>query len=229
MNVREYEFPLAPMHFAATRLTLYLCPSDRDGYGTNFRFCTGASHLDVDWERSPPYSTRRDAGAFAWREVGIRNSDIVDGLSNTAAASEKLRGSGSQATFDRTRDVWISGFGDLTGRYPTIEEAIAVCSSLSGPPAEFFAYNGWSFGADGHWLSLYNHLLSPNSKIPDCTMGTNRSIGFGQGNSRANGWHAGVVNVLLLDGAVRSVSDNVDLGLWRGLATRNGGDSVLSE
>jgi hypothetical protein len=34
--------------------------------------------------------------------------------------------------------------------------------------------------------------------------------------------------VLLCDGSARFVGENIDLGIWRGLATRNGGE-ILGE
>jgi hypothetical protein len=38
-------------------------------------------------------------------------------------------------------------------------------------------------------------------------------------------YHVGIVNVLLMDGSVRSVSDNIDLGVWRAAGTRSGGEA----
>jgi hypothetical protein len=35
-----------------------------------------------------------------------------------------------------------------------------------------------------------------------------------------------MVNSLLADGSVRNISSNVDLGTWRALGTRNGGEVV---
>jgi prepilin-type processing-associated H-X9-DG protein len=42
--------------------------------------------------------------------------------------------------------------------------------------------------------------------------------------SRSN--HPGVVNVALVDGSVQSVTDGVDLNVWRAMATRNGAEVV---
>jgi type II secretory pathway pseudopilin PulG len=36
-------------------------------------------------------------------------------------------------------------------------------------------------------------------------------------------YHAGIVQVILMDGSARSVSENIDLGVWRALGTRNNG------
>ncbi|MEZ6145981.1 MAG: hypothetical protein R3B91_11310 [Planctomycetaceae bacterium] len=41
-------------------------------------------------------------------------------------------------------------------------------------------------------------------------------------------WHVNIVNSLLMDGSVRSISENIDLQTWRNLAERNDGQ-VLGE
>ncbi len=42
----------------------------------------------------------------------------------------------------------------------------------------------------------------------------------------ARSYHPGVVNVVLMDGSVRSVSDSIRLDIWRGLSTRNGREVI---
>ena len=74
----------------------------------------------------------------------------------------------------------------------------------------------------------YNHVAAPNGR-------TCASLGFP--GTMANmamqvppsSQHPGGVNVLMGDGAVRFVKDSVSLGTWRGLGTRNGGESISSD
>ncbi|MBW3543080.1 MAG: DUF1559 domain-containing protein [Planctomycetes bacterium] len=40
----------------------------------------------------------------------------------------------------------------------------------------------------------------------------------------ARSMHAGGVHVALCDGSARFISENLNLGIWRGLATRCGGE-----
>ena len=42
---------------------------------------------------------------------------------------------------------------------------------------------------------------------------------------KASSHHTGGVNVLMLDGAVRFASDNIDLGVWQAISTRAGGET----
>ena len=37
-------------------------------------------------------------------------------------------------------------------------------------------------------------------------------------------YHAGIVNVVLMDGSVRTVEGTIDLRVWRALGTRAGGE-----
>ena len=71
--------------------------------------------------------------------------------------------------------------------------------------------------------TLYNHFYSPNSKQFDCGNGSHN-----YGLTAARSRHIGGVTTLLGDGSVRFVGDNVDLAIWRGSATRSGGE-VLGE
>ncbi|MCA9083883.1 MAG: DUF1559 domain-containing protein, partial [Planctomycetaceae bacterium] len=65
----------------------------------------------------------------------------------------------------------------------------------------------------------YQHINVPNS----------RSCGFqpaGKAAMAANSRHTGGVFVLLCDGAVRFVSDSIDLGVWRAVGTRAGSEVI---
>ena len=41
-------------------------------------------------------------------------------------------------------------------------------------------------------------------------------------------YHTGVVNAVLVDGSVRTISENISLDIWRALGTRDNGE-VLGE
>ena len=40
----------------------------------------------------------------------------------------------------------------------------------------------------------------------------------------AGSYHIGIVNVFIMDGSVRSMSDGINLTVWRSLGTRAGGE-----
>jgi hypothetical protein len=89
----------------------------------------------------------------------------------------------------------------------------------------------WSWGG-GSWLfsgfgnTWYNHVHAPNSRSPDCVM-SRAGIGITTtGAHTARSHHSGGVHTALADGAVRFISDAIDLDLWRSLGTEDGGEIV---
>ena len=40
----------------------------------------------------------------------------------------------------------------------------------------------------------------------------------------ARSYHSGVVNTVMMDGSVHAVADSIQLDVWRGMATRAGGE-----
>jgi prepilin-type processing-associated H-X9-DG protein len=68
----------------------------------------------------------------------------------------------------------------------------------------------------------YNHVLPPNSRIPDCMDSTWDH--FSEGAITARSLHAGGVNAVFADGAAKFVADTIDLKVWRALGSINGGE-----
>lgn len=87
-----------------------------------------------------------------------------------------------------------------------------------------------------HHEGFYDHA-PPNSNVP-CTNGSvTYDCDFNSWREgkkwrptgrlhtqllRLRSFHTGVVQVTLVDGSARAISDNIDLGVWRSLGTRNG-------
>ncbi len=44
----------------------------------------------------------------------------------------------------------------------------------------------------------------------------------------ARSYHSGIVNVVFMDGSVKSIDDSIQLEVWRSLSTRNGGEAADS-
>jgi prepilin-type processing-associated H-X9-DG protein len=73
-------------------------------------------------------------------------------------------------------------------------------------------------------MASYNHFYTPNSKYPDCTdNGRNAAV------TGPRSFHPGGVNMLMLDGHVQFVKDNVSLPTFRAISTRAGGEIVSSD
>lgn len=225
LNLEQLQRPSeGPINETAvqTVVGVFLCPSDPSGAspGNSYRACVGAMLHDVESEGRP------GGGVFSLIRAK-RVSEITDGLSQTVGFSERLRGSARDHRFDPKRDFWYSGIA-ASGRVPTLDGGMDACSALRSAPPEHWPLNGrwWS---DGRFAdALYNHVAPPNGLHPDCSMsnpfGTPGDMATGVMSARSS--HPGGVHVLLMDGSTRFVRDQVDLALWRAMATRSGGESI---
>jgi prepilin-type N-terminal cleavage/methylation domain-containing protein/prepilin-type processing-associated H-X9-DG protein len=193
---------------------LLVCPSDGDGRvpgsayaGGNYVACVGTGTVAFGLIASGD-------GIFTQKPMPLLA--IRDGASNTVAFSETLMGTGQAATgstpSDPAYEMWVIPGGADT--MPTDCELAGAGGAWSGKRGEKWI--------DGHYGStLYNHYYLPNARNWDCGNGSNN-----KGLTAARSNHGGGVNVVLADGAVRFVSEDVTLDNWRALATTRGGETV---
>ena len=188
------------------------CPSDGSvGIGaTNYsgNFGTGVREHGFDglfWFLDP-----QSWGA----PVHIGPRHVHDGLSNTAAFAEIVRG--VEGASDPRRGIRRIPAG-LSGTR-LAEHCLAVDSPHSpfDSPVLMFPGRRWYRGGVE---TLYNHVLPPDA--PNCLSGGASS----ESAISAASEHRGGVQVLVADGAVRFVADEVDPALWRALGSRAGGEA----
>ena len=216
--VSEINRPLLNLNVA-----IFRCPSDRYQPGANnYRANCGIGLRN--------WRTRKDAGctsddrngrgAFCLAQA-IRPAAFTDGLSVTALFSEKVIGDfdPTEMTPFRDRFQWP---GDET--QCSIDEFVALCQSHVPVDAAHMSYGGSNWLIGGMNATWYNHLLGPNSVVPDCSIGNNIAAGGGPGVYSARSLHPQGVNVLFADGAVSSVNDTVDIRVWHAMGTRDYGD-----
>ena len=222
LRVDDVSFKFAGYGVRANRTVLhttvgsFLCPSDQlagpGGY-VSYRGCTGI--LDE-------FPARRgwpDSGHGFFRYPPIRFDQITDGLTHTAAMSERLVGMGlQQERWAPQRDLLHFQAVPLPNR---TEQYAAICLSLTQrAERKVFPHAGRFWMFSGPLFTQYNHVLPPNSQVTDCLAVET----FGAATARSA--HPGGVNVAFADGHVRFVSDAVDLAVWRALGTRDGEEPV---
>ena len=224
-----------------TKVGFFLCPSDgatpqvtmpasAATFGpSNYHFCTGdgqpgSGHVgDVG---NPNNGAAAADGAFV---LGRPQSlaAVGDGSSNTAAASEGLIGPAAGST--------TTTAGASPAPPDPRRGAVYVATTpLPDNPAVGCnnAVAGWRLDKGYAWWdgdyrsSLYNHYLTPNSKIHDCWQS---SPPHDPAIKAARSNHPGGVNLLFCDGHVQFARDSVNLSAWRGLATRGGGEVISSD
>jgi prepilin-type processing-associated H-X9-DG protein/prepilin-type N-terminal cleavage/methylation domain-containing protein len=196
----------------STTLAVFLCPSDAglpgQPGGTNYAGNGGVGFTPTGRLRN---------GAF-----GASVSDFADGLSNTVAVSEWLRGSGDPTVRDAKRSVFATP--DQLIKPTDLTPFGSECHALDPLTAQVSTLGkGLDWTRDGFGFSLYNHVLGINDHT--CTNGGL----VDQGAWTAGSAHPSGANALFADGHVSFVKDSIGLSVWQALGTRNGGEAVSGE
>jgi prepilin-type processing-associated H-X9-DG protein/prepilin-type N-terminal cleavage/methylation domain-containing protein len=193
-------------------IAVFLCPSDAGLPGLQ----GGTSYAGNGGVGFSPSGRVRN-GAF-----GASINDFPDGLSNTAAVSEWLRGNGDLAIRDPKRAVFATpdrlvnptDLGPFGAECHGLDPQLATLATLG---------KGLDWTRDGFGFSLYNHVLGINDHT--CTNGGL----VDQGAWTAGSAHPSGANVLFADGHVTFMKDSIALPTWRALGTRDGGEVVSAD
>ena len=217
---------------ASFKVPLFLCPSDRaqslgGGYGVASigpaNYCanqgSGLNTTAAGVRHGSPYNA--DGVMFA--DSGIRIGDIIDGTSNTACMSESLLGDGAESFAGGTPPAKSQLVYAYLNTFPaSMDDAACAAPTMWNRDRrrQFLWFSGEIRNTS------YNHYYNPNDRRWDCI--TNSSaLGYTAiGWKAARSQHVGGVHLLMCDGAVRFVSENIDNNTWRGLATRAGNEVV---
>lgn len=198
-----------------TSIPMFRCPSDPTGNlsgvggATNYLANKGAN---VIWQdASGPNVGMPEQNGVMYYRSSVRIGDITDGTSNTAAFSERVLADGNNGVSSPLEDVYFSPAAPATP-----DDAVTICNAvdITNLSNQFPLFMGapWI-----HGQHCYLHVNVPNS----------RSCGFFtvlRASMPPSSRHTGGVHVLLADGSTRFVSQNINLSVWRGVGTRNGGE-----
>ncbi|MEZ6065322.1 MAG: DUF1559 domain-containing protein [Planctomycetaceae bacterium] len=228
---------LAPAHGAYSGLSidLFLCPSDSatpvfqtpntgafQFAGTNYVVCTGSG-------TNKNYDTRARTDGLFWWGSASKFRDITDGTSNTVVLGESLLGDNIDLTgptpIDPPRRKMAryggggmgapgQGFTGPPGDNPDPATAAAGAAARDGR-----GRSSWLWGREH--LTTFNTYLTPNSIYADV-----HRNGFGWFALRS--LHPGGAVATMVDGKTRFVSESIDVNVWRGSGTRDGGEVTPS-
>ncbi len=201
-------------------IPVFVCPADpileqsRARGNTNYYFNDGTWFRTGDWN-----------GFSKGTRVDIKPSDVTDGLSQTAAISERLGSpdptpAADAMVADPVRFFWFTE--RRHSRHGEEPLAIEECRSHRTTPEPQFLVQQ----ANGLRTSFgYDHMLPPNH--PACYNGPeDLFINVDAILISATSLHSGGVNVLIGDGSVHFVSETIAADVWHALGSRNGHEST---
>jgi len=196
----------------ATPVPYYFCPSDGGKqYNESDSYWRSAGNYVVNWGAwtipsqtggptygagAAPFGFDNGDGGGGGRPRAVNLAAITDGTSNTMLMSEERRSLG------------------LTEQ----------------------DFRGDVMNDDSNWpTARFMTVLTPNSSAPDvcggCGAQSTAAVGMpcvtgSQKHHAARSLHPGGVNAMLADGAVKFVSNNIDLAVWQAAGSMNGGESL---
>lgn len=199
-------------------------PGGTPGQGSNF------DQWDSGGNGAFSYSTKR---------VGLKAGEYTDGLSNTAFFAERIKGSGADMTDDPTLADMVSCSGNIsTSAYFDNLSSTSDSFAAAEQAGRDLKGDGFTFGAMGRWKeddiwsngwpfagydsTQYNHVAPPNWAGLDCGNSFISDTPNEHAVVSARSDHPGVVVVCFGDGHTTTVSDDVDLAVWRSAGTRAG-------
>ena len=238
--------PGEPTNTTATysKIAGFLCPSDIE------RLPNAEGHTNyVDNNGSSPDSVHivgANNGPFIGGDPNVQPlvparvkkfAEITDGLSNTAAFSERVMGTNATATRDLMKpsasvfDVGMpTVFNTPQAYYITCKQANPLTTPLKTSQGFDGAGRTWHIGWSNY--TRYTHVMTPNGPACGYSRAFQGKSGAGigmEGAFTATSRHPGGVNVAFCDGSVRFVKESINQATWWALGTIGGGEVISAD
>jgi prepilin-type N-terminal cleavage/methylation domain-containing protein len=215
-----------------TRVDAYICPSSppyphaTDVGNCSYPVSTGPN---ITWG----ISSSLQNGAFRLDQPTAMR-DFTDGTANTILVGEQNFGdasTNSSTAFQLQRDIAMGVAWPHTNQSTSqgaftqaqIDQYGQSCQAGSGT---HMGLMGWLWVRPVFFYTLFNTLAPPNWKYPSCMQCNGCWAGDSLGVYPARSMHPGGCNHTLADASVRFISETVDLQVYHGIGSRNGGETV---
>lgn len=219
-----------------TKIPVFVCPSEVNNFvrtngGSAFVYPQTYGFNFGTWLVYNPVDGSGGDGVFH-PNAAYNPQAITDGLSNTLCAAEVkaftpyFRNTANPGSVPPSSPSQIAGYSS------------GAQFKLGPNTNDNTGHTEWPDGRVHH--SGITTVFTPNTVVPFTRNGLNYDVDYNsrqEGNSAtvptyaaitARSYHsAGVVNICLMDGSIRTVSKSISLATWRALGTRAGGEVVL--
>lgn len=169
-------------------------------------------------------------------ETATRLATFTDGQSKTILIGEVVLGDMQQGAgpFDLMSDVvwagaWPAGAPVSTSDGPITADQIRTFGEgcRGKATAGHTGFSGYKWVQPVNMCTLFNTIAPPNWQYPSCMLANEFMSGNTRGVYPARSPHAGVVMHGFGDGSVRPIEETIDVGVYQGLGTRNGGEPAV--
>jgi len=206
-----------------TKINSYVCPSDANDPGTGDPQLPGQSYHENGGLNRYNNGWFFNGINYFQGHDGPRNktvtfASIQDGLSNTAAFSECVKGKGLMTTDGLHMTYGIdNGVTAIAQGDPDADYKLSLLCQATTSRCWDFKGEVWTLH-DGVRGGAYSHVCPPNRKA--CHQSGDESL------ICASSYHPGGVNVLLMDGSVKFAKSGIATRTWHAIGTRNRGELV---
>ena len=235
---------------ARRRLPVFVCPSDVEGlanswgpsnyglshgggvYGmTDRNSSMGFVHGEARGQNSPTGGGSRTEGQASW--PGFSMSDFRDGTSKVVMASEMIAGTtsasaagGHPAVYPRNVALLSAAtvFSNVVDKnFPTEAEITTIGTALQSP-SDWHGSSGQQWGWRGAYSSSLSTCVPPNWQYPSGGQsGPWMMYDWTYGVFPPRSRHEALVNVVMVDGAVGTVTNAIDALTFQRLGHRRDG------
>ena len=223
----------AQVGVSSKRVATFLCPAEVNDRGSGVDATYGNKHWTINygvnlgtWAVLTNKATGMRGGNGAFNpNRGFKPADFTDGLRNTVAVAE-VKAYTSKVVGASNAVVYATPPAP-----PAVPADIAALPLGAFDPAKT-THAEW---VDGKVHETgFTAVFAPNANVKyasggttydvDYIAATESSVGDTYAAVTARSYHGGGVNVVLMDGSVRFVTDAVQPATWRALVTRAGGE-----